>query len=188
MADFCARCSLDLYFHPEGDFAHFGKSGAITAEDVTNGMGMLVLCEGCGPTYVDHLGRCLGGCAEQHTPPDHDEVLRRYADWLGRRRGRLGVLYRLRDRLLGTDWEPGLRHELRFRWYDFWDRVRGRPVGWEFEDLGTTALGSPGEDGTVLRSGVTRNEEERGPAVHDLHASEEQERLGPGEGPGSPVR
>jgi len=110
MADFCLRCNLALYFGPHSDFAHYGKSGLITVAEVRGGMGMPVLCEGCGPTHVDHLGRCLGGCDLDHAPPDRDEVLQRVEGWLRRRSGRLGRACRLHDRYLETPWEPGAIH------------------------------------------------------------------------------
>lgn len=122
MADFCFQCSLMLMFGPHSDFDHFGKDGQITAEEVENGLGMLVLCEGCGPTRVDHLGRCLGGC-DARWCRDADgslpEVPRKAEEWLARRAGRLGWLLRAWDWWAGTPWEPGYWHHLRWRWYDW---------------------------------------------------------------------
>lgn len=123
MADFCLRCNIDMGFGPYSDFDHFGKGGTITEADVAAGKGVFVLCEGCGPTYVDHLGRCLGGCDEKHMPPGDDEVLRRHGAWLARRSGPLGRLYRLWDWWDGTAWQPGMKHELRWRWNDWRSRT-----------------------------------------------------------------
>lgn len=108
MADFCQRCSIDLMFDPRGDFAHFGGKGGVLEFHQDRVVG--VICEGCGPTFVNHLGQCVGGCASGHIPPEDDEVLRSVSAWLARRSGPLGPLLRLRDRYLGTPWEPGYIH------------------------------------------------------------------------------
>lgn len=123
MADFCLRCNLDHGFGAHSDFAHYGERGAITAADTLEGRAIFALCEGCGPTMVDHLGRCIGGCDAGHTPPEADEVLRSASAWQARRVGPLGRLYRLRDWWAGTPWDPGQIHHLRWRWHnwlDFW--------------------------------------------------------------------
>lgn len=119
MADFCLQCNLDLYFGPHSDFDHYGKAGTITEGDVAKGLGIPVICEGCGFVRVDHLGRCLGdeGCLSKHTPPGLSEVLRSVSAWQARRSGPLGRLYRLRDRFLGTPWEPG---EIHFPGHPLW--------------------------------------------------------------------
>jgi hypothetical protein len=60
MAEFCVQCSSNLGFEP--DFV-----GLITEEEVLKGLGAVVLCEGCGPTIVDHKGRCIANdCLEKH--------------------------------------------------------------------------------------------------------------------------
>ena len=74
MADFCNQCAQVLDF-PEGDLA-----GLLTAEDRGQGLVQFVLCEGCGPTIVDHLGNCLGAkpctdnqpCLRGHTDPNKE--------------------------------------------------------------------------------------------------------------------
>lgn len=109
-------------FGPHSDFDHFGKGGHITADEVASGLGMLVLCEGCGPTRVDHLGRCLGECDEQwcrNADGSLSEVSRKAEGWLARRAGRLGWLYRSWDWWAGTPWEPGQVHYLRWRYRDW---------------------------------------------------------------------
>lgn len=123
VADFCLQCNLALYFGPYSDFAHFGERGVITPEQVKAGLGMLVLCEGCGPIHVDDKGRCISeDClCHGHTSPEAREVLRSAEEWLAARSGRLGPLLRLRDRFLGTPWEPGIWHELKYRWHSLWD-------------------------------------------------------------------
>lgn len=51
MADFCKQCSIDTFGKDHGDLA-----GLITEQDTKEGYGMWVLCEGCGPAWVDHTG------------------------------------------------------------------------------------------------------------------------------------
>lgn len=122
MADFCFQCSVVEMGWCGSDFDHYGKDGQITAEEVAEGKGVLVLCEGCGPTFVDHKGRCLGGCdglACRDAAGNLPEVPRGAEEWLGRREGRLGRLYRWWDWWAGTPWEPGMKHHLRWRWYDW---------------------------------------------------------------------
>ena len=62
MADFCNQCCREMGFQ-EGDLA-----GLITAEDHANGwFSGVVLCEGCGPIQVDHLGNCVSvDCLGDH--------------------------------------------------------------------------------------------------------------------------
>lgn len=133
MADFCMRCNMELMFGPHSDFDWVKDH--LTAEDDAKGIGIGVLCEGCGMTVVNSRGQCRGGCDAGHIPPGGDEVLRRAEEWLDRRSGPLGILYRLRDRLLGTPWEPGLRHQWRWHWYNFLDRCRNKPSDFDFDDF-----------------------------------------------------
>lgn len=115
MADFCLQCNLDLYFGPYSDFDGMG--------DPPPGKGWLVLCEGCGPTVVDGRGMCIAADCRDHSPamiPSvRSEVYERAARWVARRSGPLGPLLRLRDRFLGTPWEPGHIH-----FSPFWVMVR----------------------------------------------------------------
>jgi hypothetical protein len=68
MANFCQQCSLALFGEDFGDL-----SGLLTAAEAMQGFGMQVLCEGCGPAWVDHLGCCHAPhCLHQH---GKDEVL-----------------------------------------------------------------------------------------------------------------
>lgn len=63
MSEFCKQCAA-IMFPPDvgqNDFA-----GLCTPEDTAAGLSAAVLCEGCGPTCVDHTGRCIGGCWERH--------------------------------------------------------------------------------------------------------------------------
>jgi hypothetical protein len=60
MAEFCRQCAQELDFEP--NFV-----GLVSEDDVMEGFGALVLCEGCGPTIVDHTGRCISpDCLRQH--------------------------------------------------------------------------------------------------------------------------
>lgn len=108
MADFCLQCNVDLFFGPHSDF-----DGLSTPEDTANGLYCVVLCEGCGPCQVDHTGYCVSrDCLERHgdMAPGRSEVYRSAQRWSARRSGPLGPLLRLRDRFLGTPWDPGYCH------------------------------------------------------------------------------
>jgi len=62
MADFCRQCSLDGFGEDWGDLANIS-----TPEDTAKGLFAVVLCEGCGPTQVDHTGECVApDCMEKH--------------------------------------------------------------------------------------------------------------------------
>jgi hypothetical protein len=64
MADFCWQCTEELFDSVGGvdnDFSTILDS----AEDKEN-CTAAVLCEGCGPTRVDHTGKCTGDCMRQH--------------------------------------------------------------------------------------------------------------------------
>lgn len=63
MAEFCAQCAKELGF--DGDFV-----GLTREEDWEKGMGVLVICEGCGPIQVTPDGYCIGGCAN----PSHEPI------------------------------------------------------------------------------------------------------------------
>ncbi len=56
MADFCKQCSLIVWGEDYGDLANLCKAGEMAS----------VLCEHCGPTWVDCNGRCIGNCIEDH--------------------------------------------------------------------------------------------------------------------------
>ena len=66
MADFCKQCSIDMFGEDFGDLA-----GITTEEDTQNDRAVLVMCEGCGPTYVDHTGKCVSGTCLRKDVPGH---------------------------------------------------------------------------------------------------------------------
>jgi hypothetical protein len=74
MADFCEQCAyehLDITSAPGyGDLATTATSTGLAR----------VLCEGCGPTFVDYQGVCQGGCmGPQHSPADGATIAARAA-------------------------------------------------------------------------------------------------------------
>ena len=54
MADFCKKCSERLFGFDGQDLANL-----ISEEKVQQGFGQAVICEGCGPILVNHLGECI---------------------------------------------------------------------------------------------------------------------------------
>lgn len=116
MSEFCFQCNVLHMFHPSSDFDHYGKSGQLTPEDTARGFGIPALCEGCGPTMVDHRGYCMYDCAE-HSSESHGKVLRSVERWVARRSGRLGRLYRFHDWFFGTPWWPGQWHNIKLLWH-----------------------------------------------------------------------
>ena len=54
MAEFCMRCSLELFGEDYGDFARL-----TTKRQYAHGRAAVVLCEGCGCIQVDPKGRCI---------------------------------------------------------------------------------------------------------------------------------
>jgi hypothetical protein len=62
MADFCQQCTMTTFGPETRDLA-----GLSTPEDTVKGLYAVVLCEGCGPTLVDHEGKCMcEDCLEGH--------------------------------------------------------------------------------------------------------------------------
>lgn len=62
MAEFCKQCSTAIFGEDFGELA-----GLSTADDTAQGLYALVICEGCGPTQVDHDGACIApDCIEKH--------------------------------------------------------------------------------------------------------------------------
>ena len=56
MADFCQQCLIDMYGEDLGDMAGLCEPGYVVT----------ALCETCGPTRVDHDGKCVTNCDLQH--------------------------------------------------------------------------------------------------------------------------
>lgn len=54
MADFCKECSIEMWGTDTKDLP-----GLITPEEVAEGLGAVVICEGCGVIRVDHEGKRL---------------------------------------------------------------------------------------------------------------------------------
>lgn len=62
MADFCKQCSEDVFDRDFGDMR-----GLSQPEDTARKLYASVLCEGCGPCHVDHLGVCISAnCLKEH--------------------------------------------------------------------------------------------------------------------------
>ena len=62
MADFCKQCSIEIFGEDYGDL-----KGLSTDKDTKEGKYPVVLCEECGPTHVDHEGRCVSpDCMVKH--------------------------------------------------------------------------------------------------------------------------
>lgn len=160
MADYCMQCNIAMFFGPYSDFDHFGKRGQLTPEDTARGVGMLVLCEGCGPIYVDHLGRCMCKDCIENGHTGMAETMVRVEKWLARRSGRMGWAWRVRDRFLGTPWEPGYIHEIRWRWHDWRDHRRGETAEWWNELSGVDM--SDGKSTTKETGGEASSEHDRG--------------------------
>ena len=67
MAEFCTQCCKELDLPPDWE-------GLISKEDVAKGLSLgPMLCEGCGPTFIDHKGRCLG--CNIHPPVTTEELI-----------------------------------------------------------------------------------------------------------------
>lgn len=58
MADFCKQCSIDIFMEDYGDLRRIAEEGDKA----------YVICEGCGPTLVNHDGECIGDCDKKHGP------------------------------------------------------------------------------------------------------------------------
>lgn len=62
MADFCKQCSIDMFGKDFNDLA-----GITTDEDIRQQIAAYVICEGCGPVFVNPDGSCMGDCLEGHS-------------------------------------------------------------------------------------------------------------------------
>lgn len=71
MADFCMQCAIATFGEDNGDLA-----GLIAAHRVALGFVATAMCEGCGPTFVDHTGRCVNKhCTYKHGAAGEVEVI-----------------------------------------------------------------------------------------------------------------
>ena len=62
MADFCKQCCKDSLGVDGTDLDNIS-----TEEHTKKGLFASVLCEGCGPTQVNHLGECISPfCLKKH--------------------------------------------------------------------------------------------------------------------------
>lgn len=75
MADFCNQCARE-HGLPEGDFRGVGEKTDVLGY----GEGFPVLCEGCGATYVDHAGNCIGPRCQMNHTLNPDDVVREWKD------------------------------------------------------------------------------------------------------------
>lgn len=64
MADFCRQCSEKIF---KEDFADL--AGLCDQKQCA-----VVICEGCGPTYVNYRGECIGACIEKHSQQLPEEI------------------------------------------------------------------------------------------------------------------
>lgn len=53
MASYCLQCSVHVLGADYRDLA-----GIVSEEDAAKGLGVRVVCQGCGNAFVDHEGRC----------------------------------------------------------------------------------------------------------------------------------
>ena len=65
MADFCKQCSMEHFGEDLKDLANLGST-PLTKEELSNGIGFTVLCEGCGFIIVDNDGKCMDPTCEKH--------------------------------------------------------------------------------------------------------------------------
>lgn len=61
MADFCMQCSIETFGEDSHDLA-----GLSTLADSVRKKYAVVLCEGCGQTMVNHLGKCVSPRCRTH--------------------------------------------------------------------------------------------------------------------------
>jgi len=67
MSSFCAQCSIDIFREDLKDYEHMAPE----LEPFPEGKGIGVLCEDCGWTVVDELGKCISKtCLKKHGEKD----------------------------------------------------------------------------------------------------------------------
>jgi hypothetical protein len=55
MSDYCRQCTKEIF----GPDMKPDLAGLTTEQETHDGLYASVLCEGCGPTQVDHDGTCI---------------------------------------------------------------------------------------------------------------------------------
>lgn len=58
MSDYCQQCSIELFNDDYGDLSALLTTGETRHREV--------ICEGCGITVVDIMGKCVGRCLKNH--------------------------------------------------------------------------------------------------------------------------
>jgi hypothetical protein len=62
VADFCSQCSEEVFGEDFKDLA-----GLLTPEQAKEGFVVPIICEGCGPVFVDIDGKCVDEhCLKKH--------------------------------------------------------------------------------------------------------------------------
>lgn len=64
MSDYCKQCSIK----------YFGEDFEEHKGHCEEGRMFPVLCEGCGPIYVNHLGECVSPCHCEEKENDSSET------------------------------------------------------------------------------------------------------------------
>ena len=65
MADFCKQCSERIFNEDYEDMKNLCKPNEMVS----------VLCEGCGPCYVNSQGECISeNCLKKHKKVENDHV------------------------------------------------------------------------------------------------------------------
>ncbi|MDD3412489.1 MAG: hypothetical protein PHY47_00650 [Lachnospiraceae bacterium] len=61
MADFCRQCSIEIFGE---DFKEL--AGIVSPEEFTADKAAFVMCEGCGPIFVNPDGSCIDSTCVKH--------------------------------------------------------------------------------------------------------------------------
>ena len=73
MADFCKACSEEHFDRDFGELARMASEDGVVS----------VICEGCGPIFVDHAGVCVSPACLCHGQPGHGPYLKSGQWWPG---------------------------------------------------------------------------------------------------------
>ena len=74
VAEFCRQCAEEYGF--ENDAVGAAKYAKLTEDMAREGYVLPFLCEGCGPTGVDHEGSCVADCDKHHMTIEGGEMPR----------------------------------------------------------------------------------------------------------------